>query len=68
MYDMTTLVPSISFPGHGFCFLLRFVLLKELCWVVVVLQDFVKVIHFFCKKLTCKTYLFSSVDESVDNR
>ena len=26
-----------------------------------------KVIHFFCKEFRCRTYLFSSVDDSVDN-
>ena len=24
--------------------------------------------HFFCKEFRCSTYLFSSVDEGVDNR
>ena len=37
MYGMTTLAPSINFPVGGFGFLLGFVLLKELCWVLVVL-------------------------------
>ena len=37
MYGMTTLVPSINFPVDGFGFLLGFGLLKELCWVVIVL-------------------------------
>ena len=40
MYGMTTLGPSISFTVDGFGFLLAFswgCLLKELCWVVVVL-------------------------------
>ena len=37
MYGMTTLAPSINFPVDGFGFLLGFALLKELCWVVVVL-------------------------------
>ena len=53
----------------GFIFLLVFCmgfgLLKELgssC-----LEDFVKVIHFFCKKFRCRTYLFSFVHEGVDN-
>ena len=68
MYGVTTLAPSINFPGNGSGFLLGFALLKELCWVVVVLQDFVKVINFFCKECRCKTYLFNSVDEGVDNR
>ena len=27
-----------------------------------------KVVHFFCKEFRCRTYLFSSVDEGVDNR
>ena len=54
--------------GSFYSFLLRFALLKELCWLMVVLQDFVKVIHFFCKKVRCRTYLFSSVDEGVDYR
>ena len=36
MYGMTTLAPSINFPVDGFHSLLGFVLLKELCWVVVV--------------------------------
>ena len=66
MYGMTTLAPSINFPVDVFGFLLGFALLKELCWVAVVLQDFVKVIHFFCKKFRCRTYLFSS--DGVDNR
>ena len=47
-------------------FLLGFALLKELCLVVVVLYDFVKVIHFLCKQFRCRTYLSSSVDEGVD--
>ena len=25
-------------------------------------------IHFLCKEFRCRTYLFSSVDDSVDNR
>ena len=58
----------MNFPVDGLGFLLGFALLKELCWVVVVLKDFVKVTHFFCKQYRCRTYLFSSVDESVDNR
>ena len=40
MHGMTTLAPSVNFPVDGFGFfgiLLRFVLLKELCWVLVVL-------------------------------
>ena len=37
MYGMTTLVPSINFPVDEFGFLLGFALLKELCWVVVVM-------------------------------
>ena len=49
-------------------FLLGFALMKELCWVVVVLWDVVKVIHFLSKEFKCRTYLFSSVDESMDNR
>ena len=48
MYSMMTLVLSVTSIGFGF--LLEFALSKELCWVVVVLQDFVRVIHFFCKK------------------
>ena len=68
MYGMTTQAPSVNFPVDGFGFLLGFAFLKELCLVVTVLQDFVKVIHFFCKKLRCRTYLFSPVDEGVDNR
>ena len=72
MYGMVTLAPSMNFPldvfGFLVGFLLRFTLLKELHWVVVVLKDFVKVIHFFCKDFRCRTYLFSSVDEAVDNR
>ena len=65
MYGMTTLTPSINFTVDGFGFLLGFALLEELCWVVVVLWDFLKVIHFLCKELRCRTYLFSSVDEGV---
>ena len=68
MYGMTTLVPSMNFPVDGFGFLLEFALLKELCWVVVVLQDFKKVIFFFCKKFRCRTYFFSSAEEGVGNR
>ena len=41
MYGMKTLAPSINFTVDGFGFfvgfLLGFALLKELCWVVVVL-------------------------------
>ena len=41
MYGMTTLAPFINFTVDGFGFLLvfcwGFALLKELCWVVVVL-------------------------------
>ena len=41
MYGMTTLAPAVNFPVDGFCFffgfLLGFALLKELCWVLVVL-------------------------------
>ena len=37
MYGMTTLAPSINFTVDVFGFLLGFALLKELCWVVVVL-------------------------------
>ena len=37
MYGMTTLAPSINFTVDRFGFLLGFALLKELCWVVVVL-------------------------------
>ena len=37
IYGMTILAPSISFTVDGFGFLLAFALLKELCWVVVVL-------------------------------
>ena len=41
MYGMTTLVPSMNFPVDGFGFLFvfcrGFVLLKELCCLVVVL-------------------------------
>ena len=37
MYGMTTLAPSINFAMDGFGFLLGFALLKEMCWVVVVL-------------------------------
>ena len=41
MYGMTILAPSINFPVGGFGFLLVFcwgvALLKELCWVVVVM-------------------------------
>ena len=69
---MTSLVPSINFTVDEFGFPLVFCsgfgLLKELCWAVVVLYDFVKVIHFFCKKFRYRTYLFSSVDEGMDNR
>ena len=36
-YGTTTLAPSINFPVDGVGFLLGFALLKELCWVVVVL-------------------------------
>ena len=68
MYDMTTLVPSMIFSVNGFGFLLGFDLLSELCWVVVVLWDFVKVILFFYKKFRCRAYLFSSVDEGMDNK
>ena len=54
MYGITTLAPSINFPVDGFDFLLGFVLLRELCWVVVILKDFVKVIYLFCKKLSAE--------------
>ena len=37
MYGMTTLPSSINFLVDEFVLLLRFALLKELCWVVVVL-------------------------------
>ena len=37
MYGITTLAPSINFTVDGFGFLLGFSLLKELCWVIVVL-------------------------------
>ena len=41
IYGMTTLAPSINFPVDGFGFilgfLLGFALLKEPCWIVVVL-------------------------------
>ena len=38
MYGMTTLAPSTNFTVDGFVvFLLGFALLKELCWVVVIL-------------------------------
>ena len=37
MYGMTTLANSLNFTVDGFGFLLGFALLKELCWVVVVL-------------------------------
>ena len=56
MYGMTTLVPSMNIPVDGFGFLMRFALLTELCSVVVVLCDILKVIHFFCKKFRCRTY------------
>ena len=68
MYGITTLAPSIHFPVNGIGFLLGFSLLKELCWVVVVLENFVKVIQFYCKEFRCRTYLFRSVHEGVDNR
>ena len=32
------------------------------------LVGLLKVIHFFCKEFRCRTNLFSSVDEGVDNR
>ena len=63
---MTTPAPSLNLPVDGFDFLLWFAWLKEMCLVVVVLLDLV--IHFFCKKFRCRTYLFNSVDEGVDNR
>ena len=56
IYGMTTLAPVISFAEDGFGFLLGFALLKEICWVMAVLKDFVNVIHFFCKELRCRTY------------
>ena len=72
---MHGMIPPSSFYklSHGWVwlfvgFLLGFALLKEFCWVMVVLYDFVKVIHFLCKEFRCRTYLFSSVDEGVDNR
>ena len=63
MYDMTTLAPFINFIVDGFGFLLGF------CWGLPCWKNYVgKVIHFLCKEFRCRTYLFSSVDESVDNR
>ena len=58
----------MNFPVDGFGFLLGFALLKELCWVMVVLQDLWKMIHLFCKKSRCRTYLFSSMDGGLNNR
>ena len=70
MYGITTLAP-INFPMGGFGFLLA------LYWVCLdertllgsgCLVGLVKVINFLCKEFGCRTYLFSSVDEGVDNR
>ena len=37
MYEMTSVVSSMNFPVDVLGFLLGFALLKELCWVLVVL-------------------------------
>ena len=68
MYGKTNLAPSINSPVDGFGYLLGFALLKELCWVVVVVYDLVKGIHYFFKEFRCRTDLSSSVDEVVDKR
>ena len=57
--------------GLAFCSFSVVVCLDErtvLSGLVVVFWNFVKVIHFFCKEFRCRTYLFCSVDEGVDNR
>ena len=68
MYGMTTMIPSMNSPVDGFGFLLVFALLEKLCWVVVVLWDFEKVINLFCKEFKHRTHLFRTVNEGVDNR
>ena len=63
-YDNSSSFCKLSHGWVWFCvsFLLGFALLNDLCQVVVVLKDVVKMIHFFSKKFRCRTYLFSSVD------
>ena len=71
MYGMTTLAPSINFPvgGLAFCwFSVGVCLVERTVLGSGCLVDFAKVIHFFYEKFSCRTYLFNSVDEGVNNK
>ena len=71
MYGMTTLAPSINFTVDGFGFLLVSVgvclvertVLGNGCLVGLCEGD-----PFPLQGIRCRTYLFSSLDESVDNK
>ena len=69
MYGMTTVAPSINFTVDGFGFLLVFcwgfphwrTVLASGCLVGLFEGD-----SFLFKEFRCRTYMFSSVEESMD--
>ena len=55
--------------GLAFCWLsIGVCLVERIMYGSGCLVGSVKVIHFLCKEFRCRTYLFSSVVESVDKR